>query len=631
MGTRGEAVIAALRGAIAPARRPLRWLLPVAVLLSILLLQWWAPGWAERAEAWTVDVRFQLRGAQAPRSPIIVVALDEASFQMLGDLQGENIRTWPRARWATLIERIAAGSPRVIGLDVVLDTPGWDVGGDEALAAALRVAGNVVLAAHRETQSQSGQGLVTFSPPIVLLQEAAAATGVAAFPNDADDAVRRTALLYPWGGEAYPSFPLAAATLWSGVPLRVEPSDLRQDGTLAIHFRGPEGTFQTVSMIDVWLGDVGAETFRDAIVLVGYTTELEQDRHAAPFGGREGLPGVEIQANAIDTLLAGDWLYRPPAWLVLLRVGLAGLTALALLNLRRIELGVLLLLGALAVDLLLAAALFAWADWLLPLVAPLAAALATGATVLVERVALAERERRQLRQRFAGVMSPERLRAVLERWEELLQPQRPTKSATILFSDIRGFTSATESLSAQGRFPEMIDFLSQHMDAMSEAIFAEGGVIHNVMGDGLMVLFGLPEPLPDHAMQAVRAALRMAQAVKELQGRWPLRDVHPFEMGIGLHCGPVLDAVLGRGRRVEYSVIGDAVNTAARIETHCKVVKEIPLPPGAQVPATVTILLSTDLYEQVRERVVVDENIPPFVARGKAEPLHVVRLLGLRK
>jgi len=85
---------------IVPAGRPLRWILPVAVLLGLLLLQWLVPGWAGRAEAWMVDARFSLRGKEEPRNPIVIVALDEDSFQMMGDLQGENIRTWPRARWA---------------------------------------------------------------------------------------------------------------------------------------------------------------------------------------------------------------------------------------------------------------------------------------------------------------------------------------------------------------------------------------------------------------------------------------------------------------------------------------------------------------------------------------------------
>ncbi len=342
------------------------------------------------------------------------------------------------------------------------------------------------------------------------------------------------------------------------------------------------------------------------------------------------MPGVEIQANAVDTLLVGDWLRRPPEGFPLAAVTVAGLMALALTSLRRPGLGMAALLGTVAAYLLAGVLLFVRSDLLLPLVAPTATAIAVGGATVTERVILAEREKRRLRHRFADVMSPERLQAVLDNWEALMHVDRPQKEAAVLFADIRGFTSATEALMRQGQIAEMVRFLSAYLDGMAKAVFAEGGVIYDVVGDGLMILFGLPEPLPDYALRAVRAAVRMALATQSLQAVWPMRDQRPLRVGIGIHCGPVVDAIVGRGRRVEYSVIGDPVNTAARIESHCKVAMEVPRPPGGEVPEEVTILLSADLYEKVRDAVVVDETIPPFAARGKSEPLRVVRLLGLK-
>jgi len=601
------------------------------VLLALSILQGLAPNWADRAEGWTVDARFRLRGVERPRTPIVILALDEASFQMLGDLQGENIRTWPRARWAELVERVAAGSPRVIGLDVVLDTPGWDEGGDQALAQVLQEASNVVLAAHLRREEADAYETVMLSPPVPLLSEAAAGVGLVNFPPDADGSIRRLVPLYPWEGRVYPAFSLVVAALYSGGPIDIPKEDLGADGSLPIHFRGPEGTFRTVSMYEVWSGAVEPETFHDAIVLIGYTTQLEQDRHPAPFAGPDGMPGVEIQANAVDTLLSGDWLHRPPRWFALAAVVAAGLLAWALLGLPRPGWGLLALSGCTAAYLAAGVLLFVRADLLLPLVAPVAAVVAVGGTALAQRTLVVEREKRRLRRRFAGVMSPERLRAVLDNWESLLEDRRPLKEAAVLFADIRGFTSATEMLMRQGRIAEMVHFLTAYLDAMTEAVFAEGGVVYDVVGDGLMILFGLPEPFPDYALRAVRAAVRMAKATEGLQEVWPLRDQRPLQMGIGVHCGSMVDAIVGRGRRMEYSVIGDPVNTTARIEAHCKVAMEIPRPPGGEVPDTVTILISADLYEKVRDRVLVDESVPPFAARGKSEPLRVYRLLGMRE
>jgi adenylate cyclase len=183
----------------------------------------------------------------------------------------------------------------------------------------------------------------------------------------------------------------------------------------------------------------------------------------------------------------------------------------------------------------------------------------------------------------------------------------------------------------QNRHQEMVSFLSAYLDAMSKAIFEEGGVIYRMLGDGLLVMFGMPEVLPDHSLSAVRAAVRMAQAAQELQSIWPLRDEAPLGMGMGIHCGEMVDAIVGRGRRVDYAIIGDPANTAARIESHCKVAVQMPRPPGGDVPESTTILISRTLFENVKDHVLVDESIPPFEARGKSEAVQVVRLLGLQK
>lgn len=613
-----------------PHNRPMRWVLPAALLLLLLLLQWRAPEWAGRLEGRTIDARFWLRGPEPPRSNIVILALDELSFQMLGDLRGENIRTWPRSRWAELVNAIASGQPRLIALDVVLDTPGWDDGGDAAMALALAAAGNVVLPAHIERSAGTAYANETLSPPIDPLSEAAAAVGIANVAPDTDGVVRRGQLLWSWGGQTQPAFALAVATLSAGAPIQVDRTALGSDLTLPIHYRGPEKTFPTISMFEIWSGETPPQVLHDAIVIVGYTTQLEQDRHLAPFAHSGGLPGAELQANIVDTLLAGDWLRRPPAWMPVVLVAAAGVVALAALNLPRPGPGLLLLAGGAIAYLALGQALFMWADMLLPMAAPLVTAAAIGGSALAERMLFAERDKRRLRQRFAGIMSPERLDALMENWETLLRVERPQKDAAVLFADIRGFTHATETLMRQGRSSEMVRFLNAFLDAMAQAVFLEGGVIYRTMGDGLLIMFGVPEPLPNHPLRAVRAAVRMATAARDLEAAWPLRGETTLAMGIGIHCGPLVDAIVGRGRRVDYTVLGDAVNTAARIESHCKVAMEIPRPAGGQVPETVTILISQELYDQVREHVLADGSIPPFAARGKGQPVRVVRLLGVQ-
>jgi adenylate cyclase len=200
----------------------------------------------------------------------------------------------------------------------------------------------------------------------------------------------------------------------------------------------------------------------------------------------------------------------------------------------------------------------------------------------------------------------------------------------VLFSDIRGFTPATETLTRQRRGGEVIRFLNRYTDAMLEAVFAEQGVLDKMMGDGLLVLFGVPQPSPHHARQAVRAALRMADLVPELNAIWPLRDQHPLRIGIGIHSGLLMDGIVGRGRRVEYTVIGDAVNTASRVEAYTKAVLARRFErEGDDGQPDATILITQDTYELVKEVVKVDADVPPLQAKGKAEPIPVYRVLGL--
>jgi class 3 adenylate cyclase len=165
---------------------------------------------------------------------------------------------------------------------------------------------------------------------------------------------------------------------------------------------------------------------------------------------------------------------------------------------------------------------------------------------------------------------------------------------------------------------------------MVEAIFAEQGVLDKMLGDGLLVLFGAPEPSPDHALLAVRAALRMADLLPTLNDTWPLHDQRPLRVGIGIHTGPMVDGIIGRGRRVEYTVIGDAVNTASRVQDYTKEVLARRIErEGDDGQPGATILITQATYEQIKDHVRVNPDIPPYQAKGKEKPICVYRVLGL--
>ena len=387
-------------------------------------------------------------------------------------------------------------------------------------------------------------------------------------------------------------------------------------------------------MYQVLSGQVQAETFTDKIVLVGFTTSLEHDLHATafnpPWGSPELVPGVEIHANIIASLLNGNPIRRTSDWLsTVINLTAVVLVVIAFWRLRPIQ-AVILTEGTVLLYVIGAALLYARAGLWLPLVLPALLAALTIVGGLVERILIEEREKRRIRDRFQSFMSPERLAAVLNRWEELLGEERVEISSTVLFADIRDFTSATEILTRQGQSSEVIRFLNRYMDAMVEAIFAEHGVLDKMLGDGLMVLFGAPEPMPNHALLAVRAALRMAALLPGLNEIWPLRDQRPLRIGIGIHSGSLMDGIIGRGRRVEYTVVGDVVNTAAHVEAYTKEVLAHRLEQeGDSGQPGAVILITQTTFEQVQDHVRVDSDIPPCQAKGKAELVPVYRLLGV--
>jgi adenylate cyclase len=478
-----------------------------------------------------------------------------------------------------------------------------------------------------EHQEGRGYAYDRYVAPVVTLAEAAAAVGLSNVALDADGVVRRVVLHRLHNDVWHPAFGHAIAQAYRKLPVT---SVSGRSSDLLINFRGGLNTFRVVSMYQVLNGEVPAETFAGQIVLIGFTTLLEQDLHVTPFDQNGLTPGVEVHANVVATLLNDDPIRRVPDWLA---TGLS-LMAIALIVLTFWRLkpaqATVAVGGGVLLYLMAAFFLFAQANLWLPAVSPVGLAAVTSVGGLVERVLVEERERRRLRDRFQSFMAPERLTVVLDRWEELVAEDRPEVMATVLFSDIRGFTSATETLTRQGRGGEVIRFLNRYTDAMVEAIFAEGGVLDKMLGDGLLVLFGAPEPSPEHALLAVRAALRMASLLPELNALWPLRDERPLRIGVGVHSGPLMDGIVGRGRRVEYTVIGDAVNTAARVQDYTKEVLARRIEregddgrPGA------TILITHATYERVRDRVEVDPDVLHYQARGKAESIQVYRLLGL--
>ena len=554
---------------------------------------------------------------------IVIVDIDERSLGRVGRWP------WPRSTVAELLEALWAAGAVVVAFDIVFAEPehnpaeqvarGVDdpalrerVGelaprfdGDRRLAEQLERGDSVLgfFLHHDETTSHTGRlpdpapGLdpATGDSTVIhrfdaytgnrpALQQAATSGGAFSIVPDSDGVVRRAPLLLGHGEKAYPSLALETARVYQLLDsLRVEttrigdynavaavglgaarlPTDAR--GQALIPYRGPQGSFPSISAADLLTGDVDDGILEGAIVLVGTSAMGLYDMRATPM--QAAFPGVEIHANLLAGILTDD-LPREPAWVKgadLLATLVAGLLAAGLLPF----LGPLATLAVTAALLaaILGANLWAWAQWDLALgaTAPLAAVLLIGAGNLSWGFLFEYRRRQQLRQRFGEYVPPELVARMAEAPGSYTQTGE-TREITVLFADIRGFTTLSEQLNAAA----LRELLNRFFTPMTRVIFEHGGTIDKYVGDLIMAFWGAPLDDPEHRRNAVAAALAMQREATRLREELAREGLPAIEIGVGLNSGPAAVGDMGSAYRRAYTALGDTVNLASRVEGQTK-------------------------------------------------------------
>jgi len=507
----------------------------------------------------TVDARFDLRGDQDPPADVVVVAVDDRTFREL------KLRwPFPRSEHARLLDRISPGRPAAIAFDVQFTEPtklpksgepsvlDWlNSPKDVALIQAVRRADDVVLS----TTEVGPDGETAVLGGNFLLKQIGAKAANGNFVPDPGGVLRRL----PYSIDGLTSFAVVTSEVATGE--EVDPEDF-DDDTL-IDFAGPPGTISTVSYSTVLQGKTDPGFFRDKIVVIGPTAPSIQDVHATSTTGDELMSGPEIQANAIETVREGLPLQPAPTILDLLIIVLMSLavplSALRVSPLRGLLGGILL-----AVAYLAAAVIAFNAGLVLSVIYPLATLALSVVGMLVLQYLVTAFEREHVRSVFARFVPEGVVGEVMSRTDDDLRLGGERRECTILFSDIRGFTTFSETRPAE----EVVEILNRYLQEMSDAILAHGGAITAYIGDGIMAVFGAPLEQQDHADRALAAARSMLLENLPSFNRWLAeeRDVPPFKIGVGLHSGPVMAGNVGSDQRLEYTAIGDTVNTAARLE-----------------------------------------------------------------
>jgi adenylate cyclase len=453
-----------------------------------------------------------------------------------------------------VIRNLTKAGAKVIAYDVQF-TEQTDQADDNALILATRAHPHMVMA----TTNVNVDGTTRVFGGEEGLAFSRATAGDSNYVNDSDGRIRHLALKL----EGIQTFPLVAVRAFRADRAhRLGTVDLPSGNSEWIDFKGTTPSVHRISFYDVYKNTFDPAKVRGKIVVVGDTTPVDQDLHPTSVSGDALTPGPEIQASSINTVLEGFPIKNAPTWLdTVLLFALALLTPLVALRLRIFP---SLAIGVVALVALLVGAqlMFNNHGMVLTVVYPaLAGILALLATALIHGVTVAF-EREQARDAFARFV-PEAVVDEVLRNADGARLGGVQREGTVMFSDLRGFTSFAETLEPA----TVIGSLNRYLTAMSEAILDSGGTLVAYMGDGIMAVFGAPLQQDDHADRALAAAREMLERLNGFNDWLRQEGLHEgFKMGIGLNSGPVMSGHVGSERRLEYTALGDTTNTAARLE-----------------------------------------------------------------
>lgn len=615
-------------------------LLVVGAVIIVFLLQ--AFGAFDLLEKKTYDLRFRLRGTKPlDKSPIVLVTIDDQSFLSL-----ETRWPFPRSYFSTAIQNLAEAGAAVVILDIEFTEPSTvDRFDDYQLAQTIQKFPHLILAGKLVSEFGRNETINRYpQKPLPAFLAAGAKWAYANVYLDDDGFIRRYNLFQNLHGQRY--FPLAIETLRY---IQRKTSDVVEtnrenifqvgkllipkftDDTMLINYFGPANHFPTYSFANILddyrytLPDSTGDTnvfdiykqtgiFKNKIVLIGASADELQDNKFTPFFNFDGkkrlMPGVEMHANALQTIITQRYLYPANPWLVFgIIVILAGLAYILSAKLRPIF-GLAAALGIIILYAIICFLLFSRTNTWLPLVYPMANFAGCYGINIIHKILIEQQEKGRYRKTFQQYVARSVVDSMLNSGE-LPKFGGERKNLTILFSDIRAFTSFSEKYP-----PEIVvQRLTEYLTSMVDVIFKNGGTLDKFVGDEIMAIYGAPYHLEDHAERACTTALDMIAALRRIQKSWSEREMEYFQIGVGINTGKVIVGNLGSIQLFDYTVIGDEVNLGARLE-------------GANKHYSTTIIISESTYNEVKEKAIVRE-LDNVRVKGKKKPVKIYELRGM--
>lgn len=585
-----------------------------ALLAAVAFTAVFLLGWLYTADTRTSDILYQR--ASATDGEIVVIGMDQRALDLLGPMP------WPRSVMADAIGYLdytdPDSRPAVIGIDVLYLGESDDAWGDDYLAAICADSGNVVVAAAAtfgsalvddgENFYMDQRAVLSWNTPYDALYEAAGIGHINAMMDN--DGIYRHALLYvdvPETGRVW-SFPWVIYQRWCEVSGEIQnPAPETTDGFFYLPFSAKNRNYyDNISVADLLTGTVDPSYFAGKIVLIGPYTAGMQDEYRTSLDRAATTYGVEIQANVIDAFRRGFYPQELSDTLQAIALFLICALSLYFLIDRRV-------LGAVAIWLAvslgwvgLCALAYRGGLILHVIYVPLAVTVLFVATVAINYIR-AQREKRRISDTFGHYVDPAVMSELLRQGSGALELGGKTYDIAVLFVDIRGFTSMSESLDP----PTVVEIINRYLTLTTECIMRHHGTLDKFVGDCTMAFWNAPLPQEDPIYLACCAAMDMVEGAKALGQELMERFGRSVSFGVGVHYGPAVVGNIGAPKRMDYTAIGDTVNTASRLESNA--------PAG-------TIYISRVVADALGDRAKTTSLGGTIKLKGKAEGFEILTL-----
>lgn len=544
----------------------------------------------ERFELLLYDLRFQVRGKTTPPKEVVIAAIDDKSLSKVGRWP------WERSKIASLINNLKRMGAKVIFIDVIYSESSKD---DKILGDAIRKAGNVLIpivfdfeGEKRDVQDEilfhnayssvaQIENFNIFIPirannvllPVKAISSHAGSLGHINMIADKDGVLRWEVLAIEYNGDYFPSLDLQAVRVFLNLPNEsmtliastgiqlgenVIPTDFWN--RMLIHYYGPEKTFPHLSVVDILENRINPTQIKNKIVVVGATAVGIYDLRVTPSS--PAMPGVEKHANVIASILHGNYLRKTSTLSNIVLILFSGLLLSFLMIRVRAILGAILSLILIFLIYFIGYYFFfkkgLWIDMSYSSINILSIFFVT----TTFRYATEERYAKRIRAMFSSYVTEKIVNELIKN-PHLAKLGGERREVTVLFSDIRGFTTFSEKNLPE----EVVAMLNEYLGEMTQVIFQWDGTLDKFVGDEIVAFWGAPLPQKDHAELAVKCALHMVKRLQALQRKWQSEGKTPLDSGIGINTGEVLVGNIGaEGKKMDYTVIGDHVNLGARVE-----------------------------------------------------------------